>query len=296
MAHRSPAPLAPRAPFASLAALAPVRDRASALDRRQLLRRLGLGLAALPLVSACHDLGAGDGPDAATTTGADGGAPSSWARGGTAAMTAKASYPNPFGGAATSCALIATVTEGPCTTQTTLDREDVSEGWAGLPVRLALQIVDASCAAVAGAQVKIWHTNLAGSYSGATPNPTMCLQQQSYASQDFFRGARTTAADGTVYFDTCFPGWYRGRAVHIHVQISRNGTTYKVAQLFFPESLTQEIFAGHPDYRGYGPPDTTFATDNVIATIPAAQRERGIVDHAWMSDGALLASKVITVL
>jgi protocatechuate 3,4-dioxygenase beta subunit len=218
-----------------------------------------------------------------------------WASGGTAAMTAKASYPDPFTAALTSCALVAVTTEGPCTTQTDLAREDVSDGLSGLPVRLALKLVDAACNPLSGATVKIWHTNIEGSYSGQTPNNNMCLKQQAYSSQNFFRGVQTTDADGKAFFDTCFPGWYRGRAVHIHFQVKSGTTSYRISQLFFPEDVTQEIFASHSDYSSYGQPDTVFSNDNIMAMIPAAQRDRHVLTVERMTDGAMLASKVVTV-
>lgn len=272
-----------------------------------MLRRLGLGLVAMPLLhAACSDGGDGDGPDAAsdrdatsgpdaTTSTTDGGVVTGWASGGTVAMTDKASYPDPFTVAATSCALVATTTEGPCTTSDDQAREDISEGWTGLPVRLALKVVDTSCAPLAGVIVKIWHTNLAGSYSGVTPNPNMCLTSTAYASADFFRGVRTTDAAGVVTFDTCFPGWYRGRAVHIHFQVKTATTSYRVSQLFFPEDITTAIFASHAEYSSAGQPDTTFANDNIMAGIATAQRDRHIFTVARMTDGAMLASKVVTV-
>ena len=210
-------------------------------------------------------------------------------------MTAKASYPNPFTAALTTCAIVASTTEGPCTTTDDMAREDVSEGWTGLPVRLALKVVNASCEPLVGATVKIWHTNLAGSYSGATPNNNMCLKDQSYASLDFFRGTQVTNSNGEVYFDTCFPGWYRGRAVHIHFQVKNGSQSYRVSQLFFPETTTQEVFASHNEYSSFGQPDTTFSNDNIMAGIPSADRSRHIFDVARMSDGAMLASKVVTV-
>ena len=226
----------------------------------------------------------------------DGGVPAEgWATGGTAAMVAKASYPDPFTSAAAVCAVVAQTTEGPCTTSTELVREDVSEGWAGLPVRLALRVVDSACAPIAGATVKIWHTNVEGSYSGATPNNNMCLIDSGYASSDFFRGAQTTDAEGRVFFDTCYPGWYRGRAVHIHFQVTSGGSTYKVSQLFFPESITEEVFGSHPDYSGYGQPDTVFSNDNIMAGIPSGERDRLIFDVQRMTDGAMLAAKTVTV-
>lgn len=68
----------------------------------------------------------------------------SWASGGTASMTGAASYPDPFATAVTSCVLAATATAGPCTEAADQVRKDVSEGYTGLPMRLALRVVDAA--------------------------------------------------------------------------------------------------------------------------------------------------------
>lgn len=268
-----------------------------------MLRRMCLGAAAIPLArfaAGCGDNKAGATIDGNTTgdgqTG-DSSNGSDWASGGTAAMTEKASYPDPFTGTLSSCILVATTTEGPCTTATDLVREDISEAWAGIPVRLALKVVDASCNAVANASVKIWHTNLEGVYSGQTPNPAFCSNNdQNAISMDYMRGVQTTNADGVVYFDTCFPGWYPGRAIHIHFQVKNGNTSYRISQLFFPENITTGIFASHVDYKGFGQPNTTFANDNVIAPITGDARTRLILDIARMTDGAMLASKVVTVM
>ena len=63
----------------------------------------------------------------------------------------------------------------------------------------------------------------------------------------------------------------------------------------FPEDLTAAIFTSHPEYKPYGQPDTTFANDSVMAGIPSADRARNILDYARMTDGAMLASKTVTV-
>jgi len=262
--------------------------------RRDVLRYIG----AAPVIAACSsksDISV-DGQPVDTSVMPD--APvvlRPWATGGTVAMTDKASYPDPFTSPATGCMIIYSSTAGPCTTATDLARVDVSEGWTGLPVRLALRFMTAACAPIAGAVVKIWHTNVAGSYSGVTPNPTMCLKDQSYSTMDFFRGVQTTDAKGVVYFDTCFPGWYAGRAIHIHLQITNGATISRVSQLFFPETLTSDIFANHSEYAPYGQPDTAFANDGVMAAITPSARQRSIVEWSQMTDGAMLASKTITV-
>jgi len=265
----------------------------SSPTRRELL----LGFAAVPILHACGDSKSGlvDAPRSDMGSSVDAIPGSSWASGGTIAMTGKASYPDPFTAALTACTLVASTTQGPCTTATDLVREDISEGWTGIPVRLALKVVDASCNPLAGATVRIWHTNIGGSYSGQTPSNSFCLKMASYASLDFFRGVGTTDANGVVYFDTCFPGWYPGRAIHIHFQIVQGALTTRISQLFFPEDITQQIFATHPEYVSYGQPDTTFANDGVLGPIPAASRDELILDVSRMTDGAMLAAKVVAV-
>lgn len=261
--------------------------------RRDVLRQLACGIAAVPLISACGS-NSGARPDAPGGS-SDAVSGSEWATGGTASMTGKASYPDPFATAATTCAVVASTTAGPCTTATDLVREDVSEGLLGIPVRLGLRIVDASCNPLVGATVRIWHTNREGSYSGQTPSNGFCLKDSAYAAQDFMRGVQTTDANGVVYFDTCYPGWYPGRAIHIHFQVTMGGTTTRVSQLFFPEELTTAIFASHPEYKGYGQPNTTNTSDGIFGAIASAERSKLLVEVAKMSDGAMLASKTVTV-
>ncbi len=231
------------------------------------------------------------------TTGAVecGGPAPAWAAGGTASMTAQDCYPDPFAGGVLTCALICETTAGPCTTATTIDRRDVSEGFLGLPVRLALLIVDAdTCAPIAGVKVEIWHTQRTGVYSGVTPSPKQCyLADPGAAEFMYFRGVQTAGADGRVDFDTCFPGWYSGRAIHIHFRVVRDQQVYATSQLFFADELNAEVFATHPDYGEFGPPNTTNTTDGIFGD--QADKPRYLLDTARMPDGAMLASKVIAV-
>lgn len=225
----------------------------------------------------------------------DCGEASAWASGGTAAMTAQDCYPDPFKGGVPSCVLICETTAGPCTTATTIDRKDVSEGFAGLPVRLALLVVNAdTCEPVAGAKVEIWHTQRTGVYSGVTPNPQMCYgKDPGAAGYMYFRGSQTAGADGRVDFDTCFPGWYSGRAIHIHFRVYHGEEVYTVSQLFFDDALNAEIFASHPDYQEFGQPNTTSSNDNIIGKT--ADKTPYMLDVQRMPDGAMLASKVVAI-
>ena len=254
-------------------------------DRRSFLR----GMCTMPLL-ACGG-SSRESPDGMIPDGAE----IDWASGGTAAMTDKASYPDPFVTPPASCALVATTTLGPCTTASDLVREDISEGFRGLPVRLALRVVDTACNPLVGAVVKVWHTNVVGTYSGDTPSPAQCILTPGAEAQNFHRGVQMTSSTGTAFFDTCFPGWYRGRAIHIHFQIRMGAASTRVSQLFFPEDVTARIFATHPDYKPFGQPDTTHGSDGVLRAIAANDRSRLIVDVARMTDGAMLASKVVAV-
>lgn len=288
------------------------------LTRRTLLRHFGTGLAVAPLAHlfACTDDGSGndeigdgdsdsgesgtdtDGDSMATdsseTTGDTCGDASEWASGGTAAMTAKDCYPDPFAGGVTTCALLCSTTAGPCTSDT-IERQDVSEGWTGLPVRLALKFVDAdTCEPVEGALVEIWHTQHAGVYSGVTPAGAFCYGDDPDAENHlYFRGSQTTDAEGRIDFDTCYPGWYPGRAIHIHFSVYLGGDIYLTSQLFFTEELSEEVFSTHPEYSEFGQPDTANSTDSVIGG--EEDLTPYLLDTQRMTDGAMLAWKVVAI-
>jgi hypothetical protein len=98
------------------------------LTRRKILGGIGLALMAAPLgqlIAACGPGNEDEGGDTGGGTTTD---PGAWATGGTAAMTAASTYPNPFAsGIGSACKLTCEATLGPCYA-TTLDRKDISEG------------------------------------------------------------------------------------------------------------------------------------------------------------------------
>src|SRR5687768_9241890 len=132
--------------------------------RRTALLSLGAAIVPLGTFAGCSGNSGAAAPDGSAadatpdTPGGDtcGAAPGAWASGGTAAMTARDCYPDPFAAAVATCPLVVcATTPGPCTAPTT-ERGDVSEGYPGLPVRLALKLVTAdTCAPIAGAVVEI---------------------------------------------------------------------------------------------------------------------------------------------
>ena len=283
------------------------------ITRRRALRTLGLTLAAAPFVdlvacSSAKDTASAAGGDGGTRgtggtkgTGGTGGATADaggWATGGTAAMTAKATYPNPFtSSTSTTCAMTCQATQGPCYSSQSVQIQDISYGYDGLPMRMYLQVLDDTCKAVSGAIVDTWHVAPVGKYSGddsAHEDIAFCTDNDTqFTSHLYFRGKQTTDAMGVVFFDTCFPGWYSGRTIHVHLTITLPGGDSLTTQLVFEDALDDSIVATQPLYDTRGPRDTTNETDNVVGgesdlTPYLFQTER-------MSDGAMLAWKKIIV-
>jgi hypothetical protein len=171
-------------------------------------------------------------------------------------------------------------------------------------MRLALRLVEADgCTPVAGAEIEIWHCNVKGIYSAKdVENLAFCTASDADALEGyFFRGRAVSDSDGKLVFDTCFPGWYASRAIHIHFVVRRaahvgehtttNATV--TSQFFFPEDLTASIFAKVAGYVDRGQPDTTLTTDTVIGSL--SDKTPYILDYEQLSDGAMLAWKTIAI-
>ncbi len=289
-----------------------LKPAVAAMTRRDAIRLLGATLATVPVASA---LGCGNDESASSSEpeeleaealkrrgggrrarrrgeDCDAGSTTGWASGGTAAMTALASYPNPFRKVVDeSCTPTCAMMLGPCHDAQAPEREDISEGQPGLPMRFALRFLDDNCEPVADADVDIWHCDVRGIYSSETnDNPSFCTGDDEAALKArWFRGHRKTDKNGVSWFSTCFPGWYMGRAIHIHYTVrrpNRDGVEYLTSQIGFPIDLTQELCASHPDYVAHGQPDTPLENDSVIPN-----EETYIADTQRMKDGALLAYK-----
>src|ERR1700733_12348713 len=71
--------------------------------------------------------------------------------------------------AAPSCTLNSEQEEGPYYVDDETLRRDITEGRPGVPLILAIRVVDAkSCAPLRDAALDIWHCDAAGVYSGFT--------------------------------------------------------------------------------------------------------------------------------
>ncbi|MET9455061.1 intradiol ring-cleavage dioxygenase [Streptomyces canus] len=174
--------------------------------------------------------------------------------------------------------LTSETTEGPYYIDADKLRQDITEDKEGIPLTLRLKVIDSeTCKPIADAAVDIWHCDALGIYSGyessstgggtaptdapsGTPSGTPTgeppsgaptggtgggVHQEPTDDERYLRGTWKTDKHGQVTFRTVFPGWYRGRCVHIHTKVHVNGewtdagyeggNTCHTGQFFFDE-------------------------------------------------------------
>ncbi len=188
-----------------------------------------------------------------------------------AAMAAVGTSSSQAAGATTqtlpSCIVRPELTEGPYFVDEKLLRSDVRSDpttkalRAGVPLRLSFlvsKVSSAGCTPLSGAQVDIWHCDADGKYSDESANGTV--------GQKFLRGYQTTDAKGQAQFLTIYPGWYQGRAVHIHFKIRGKDSAGKsydfTSQLFFNDALSDTVYKTAP-YSTRGAAGMKNASDNI---------------------------------
>lgn len=215
------------------------------LTRRDALKLLGLGSAAF--LAACAA------PEGTSTL-----VPTSVSTSGSSAT-----------GTALDCVVRPELTLGPYFVDEQLNRSDIrsepSDGSVreGIPLTLAINVLDVannSCTPLEGAQVDIWHCDAQGVYSGVSD------QGFDTTGQKFLRGYQLTDGTGKARFLTIYPGWYSGRAVHIHFMIRTTGAdtqSYEfVSQFFFDDTLSDQVFT-QESYASKGQRDMRNAVDNI---------------------------------
>jgi protocatechuate 3,4-dioxygenase beta subunit len=147
-------------------------------------------------------------------------------------------------------------TEGPYYIAGEAIRTDITEGKAGVPLRLAFVVANVNrCSAVANASIDIWHADATGNYSGFNATAS---------NRTFLRGIQVTDASGAAGFQTVYPGWYQGRATHIHVKVHAGGSVVHTGQVFFDEAINEAVYAASP-YAGHGGTRTLNSQDSIYA-------------------------------
>jgi protocatechuate 3,4-dioxygenase beta subunit len=191
---------------------------------------------------------------------------------------------------ARTCTMAREGTQGPYWFDVDSIRRDIREDRPGTPLHLAVRVQDlARCstggeaAPVADSVVEIWHCDAGGVYSGFESASTRGggggpggggeTSDGSYSKGDveaspaddgtYLRGAQVTDARGIARFTTVYPGWYRGRTVHIHLKVHIDKKTVLTTQLYFDEDVNDTVLATSP-YDEHTGRDTTNDRDGIF--------------------------------
>jgi protocatechuate 3,4-dioxygenase beta subunit len=179
-------------------------------------------------------------------------------------------------------------TEGPYFVDERLLRSDVrSDGRTGAispgaPLELRLTIAQVSdagaCAPLSGALVDIWQCDALGRYSDVRDRSNVTT------GQTFLRGYQITDVAGNVQFTTIYPGWYQGRAVHIHFKVRSSSSSAQAyeftSQFYFDERLTDRVhmrapYSSHAGQRTRNEHDGIFRTGGAQLTLPVKEGPGG---------------------
>ena len=149
--------------------------------------------------------------------------------------------------------------EGPYYRDAQPERRDVVEDREGLELQLGIRLIRDDASPAQDAAVEIWQCDALGHYSGfPPPQPATVISADtaprgSYLpEQTFLRGRQRTDSAGMVEFRTIYPGWYPGRTVHIHLIVHADGEVF-TSQLYFPDDVTDEVFACRAIRRSLAP-------------------------------------------
>jgi len=143
-------------------------------------------------------------------------------------------------------------------------RKNVTEGQAGIPITMDIQIYDIqTCLPVPNVYIDIWHCNATGVYSGVQVNGNGNADVAENLNATFLRGVQPTDPNGVAAFDSIMPGHYAHRAPHMHVllhtniEVFANGTYWANAstsggrvqhtgQIFFDQDLIYDVDKVYP--------------------------------------------------
>ena len=190
--------------------------------------------------------------------------------------------------AAPDCIALPEQTEGPYFVDRALERSDIRRDpatgrtTAGEPLALRFELSQftpaGACVVLPKAQVDIWHCDAVGAYSGVED------RVGSRAGEMFLRGHQVSDEAGVVRFTTIYPGWYPGRAVHIHFKVraaAAGGRTDEfTSQLYFNDELTDRVharepYSAHRGQRLFNARDMIFREGGSQLVLPVREDEGG---------------------
>jgi len=184
------------------------------------------------------------------------------------------------------CVLTASLTEGPYFVDEKLNRSDIRTDpttgvvSAGIPLSLTFnvsRVANSACTPLTGAYLDVWHCDAAGVYSDV-----------SGSTRQFLRGYQITDVNGVAAFSTIYPGWYSGRAVHIHFKLRLFAGTTKTyeftSQFFFDDTLTDSAYTQSP-YSSRPGRDTRNANDGIYNSLSTTDKAGLTLQTSKTSDG-----------
>jgi protocatechuate 3,4-dioxygenase beta subunit len=161
-----------------------------------------------------------------------------------------------------SCILTPQAVEGPYYFDAKMERADITEGHPGAPLRLRFIVMEAgACKPIAGARVDVWHTRADGLYSGYRGQGDNHAVDTTGGT--FMRGTQFADARGEVLFRTVYPGWYEGRTTHIHFKVFTDQNNVLTGQMYFPDALSQYLYANVGAYGRKRARDTFNGNDGL---------------------------------
>lgn len=140
-------------------------------------------------------------------------------------------------------------------------RRNIIDDRKGTPLHIDLEILNKrnGCNPYPNVHVDIWHCDAKGYYSEYGGNR---MQQTNLVDQHFLRGRQVTDSKGKVTFQSIYPGWYRGRAPHIHIEMLKpEGESILVTQVAFPDEVSDSVYTSS-NYNGRA--DTSNQRDGVF--------------------------------
>jgi protocatechuate 3,4-dioxygenase beta subunit len=226
------------------------------MERKEFLKRLGISTVVLPLLGACSE------DDAVEDT-----------------------EPG-------SCAITPSETAGPFPTKnpTSVVMMDITSDRTGvdISIKITIQNRNNNCEPLAGAMVDIWHCDKDGYYSEYGGSGLQAVDLSAY---HFLRGRQSTDGAGVAAFASIFPGWYPGRAPHIHVHIyDATGKSLLVTQIAFPTDVCDQVYTTATQHYTKGKQDTSNASDGVFSD--SLEKELAVV-IGNISDGYILTHTIV---
>ena len=189
----------------------------------------------------------------------------------------------------TACASSPEETPGPFPIKTPADmiKENIVGDRKGIPLVIEIEVQDTknNCSPLPNVNVDIWQCDAKGNYSEYDGQ-----LEGDFTTHHFLRGRQTTDSNGKVRFVSIYPGWYPGRAPHIHLEIKNNGgQSLLISQIAFDEAISKTVYATG-EYKG------AFDTSNSDDGIFEDSLNRNLADKLTgnINDGYVL-SKVIKV-